>query len=156
MKTQTDYKKLIPTEADMLAFGASLAQVIPAGAVIYLHGSLGAGKTTLTRGMLRGLGYLDKVKSPTYTLVEPYEVAGRSLFHFDLYRLHHANELEHIGIHEYFTENSICIIEWPDKGAPVLPAADLDCFLDFQDQARQLRLHALTTKGEDIIRLCSL
>lgn len=141
------------TEDDMLALGAALAKAVNSGIVIYLNGPLGAGKTTLTRGFLRGLGYESKVKSPTYTLVEPYEVGIRTIFHFDLYRLIHPEELEHMGIREYFTADSVSLIEWPEKGFPLLPRADLACYIEFQEGGREINIEARSGKGEEILRL---
>lgn len=141
-----------PTEADLLIFGESLAKVVPVGATIFLYGQLGAGKTTLTRGFLRGLGFKDKVKSPTYTLVEPYEFDDRQLFHFDLYRLDNPNELEHIGIRDYFSPTHICLIEWPEKGFPFLPQPDLACYISFAHSGRDIRLEANTPLGQGIIK----
>lgn len=135
-----------------LAFGRRLAAGCGAGAVIHLHGNLGAGKTTLVRGFLRGLGHEGAVKSPTFTLVEPYEVGGRRIYHFDLYRLADPEELEYLGIRDYFSEPSaICLIEWPDKGRGVLPAADLDIHLDYQPPGRRVRVRSATSRGSGII-----
>src|ERR1700733_14455647 len=101
---KNDLLKPLPTESDLLTFAGELAETITAGAIIYLSGPLGAGKTTFTRGFLRGLGFQEKVKSPTYAVVEPYDIAGRKVFHFDFYRLKDAKELEYIGIQDYFAE----------------------------------------------------
>lgn len=146
-----NFNKTIATDADMQAFGAELAAAIATGAVVYLQGELGAGKTTLTRGFLQGLGHVGKVKSPTYTLVEPYELGGRHIFHFDLYRLLNAQELTHIGIHDYFFPGTICLIEWPQKGFPVLPPADLTCYIEMRDKSRDIQIEACTILGESIL-----
>jgi tRNA threonylcarbamoyladenosine biosynthesis protein TsaE len=138
---------MINTEEEMLTFGMNLSRHISLGTIIYLHGDLGAGKTTLVRGVLRGLNYNDKVKSPTYTLVESYPVQNATLYHLDLYRLHDAAELAFIGIEEYFSEKSITFIEWPSKGSGFLPAADLECYIDFVGLARKIKLVAHTSKG---------
>jgi len=143
--------KTIELETDMLTLGGELAAAITKGAVIYLHGELGAGKTTLTRGFLQRLGHEGKVKSPTYTLVEPYELAGQHIFHFDLYRLNTAQELEHIGIHDYFFPGAICLIEWPQKGFPLLPPADLACYIEMRGKSRNICIEACTLLGETIL-----
>ncbi|MGZ8136869.1 MAG: tRNA (adenosine(37)-N6)-threonylcarbamoyltransferase complex ATPase subunit type 1 TsaE [Methylococcaceae bacterium] len=105
-------------------FGALLWKSLPAKCLIFLIGDLGAGKTTLVRGYLRAAGFSGAIKSPTYTLVEEYAIADRKIFHFDLYRLVDPEELEWIGIRDYFTEDSVCFIEWPDKGKGFLPEPD--------------------------------
>jgi tRNA threonylcarbamoyladenosine biosynthesis protein TsaE len=105
-------------------FGAKLWAELPSKCLIFLHGELGAGKTTLVRGFLRAAGYTGAVKSPTYTLVEEYTIGGRKIFHFDLYRVADPEELEWIGIRDYFDQDSVCFIEWPDMGQGFLPEPD--------------------------------
>ncbi len=116
-------------EAATLSLGAKLAKAIRPGLVVFLHGDLGAGKTTLSRGLLHGAGFSGRVKSPTYTLVEPYVVSGVDLYHFDLYRFTDAEEWEAAGFREYFNADSICLVEWPEKAAEILPKPDWDIFL---------------------------
>ena len=142
---------LLEDEQATVAMGGVLAQNITQGAVIYLHGDLGAGKTTFTRGVVQGFGHTGKVKSPTYTLVEPYELENQSIYHFDLYRLADPEELEFMGIRDYFNEKSICMIEWPEKGAEFLAAADLELMLEYVAQKRKVSIMAKTQKGEEIV-----
>ncbi|AEF54477.1 tRNA (adenosine(37)-N6)-threonylcarbamoyltransferase complex ATPase subunit type 1 TsaE [Marinomonas posidonica] len=134
-------------EADMEAFGARLSVALRNGGVVYLEGDLGMGKTTLVRGMLRGMGHEGPVKSPTYTIVEPYELADLEVYHFDLYRLGDAEELEFMGIRDYFTEQSLCLIEWAEMGRGILPQADLIVRLGLIRQGRHAVLEATTDKG---------
>ncbi|HUH39211.1 MAG TPA: tRNA (adenosine(37)-N6)-threonylcarbamoyltransferase complex ATPase subunit type 1 TsaE [Spongiibacteraceae bacterium] len=122
-----------------------------AGAVVYLSGPLGAGKTCLSRGLLRGLGYQGAVKSPTYTLVEPYEVAGRRIYHFDLYRLSDPEELEYLGARDYFDGASLCLVEWPERGQGWLPEPDLWIHLRPAADARVAALTAHSPLGREII-----
>ncbi len=135
----------------MLAFAAKLANACDDTVVIFLKGQLGAGKTTFTRGFLRGLGYKGHVKSPTYTLVESYQFEDRTVYHFDFYRLRDPHELEYIGIQDYFREKAVCLIEWPDYGAGMLPAADLVCDIALQTDARDVTLKPQSEKGNFIL-----
>ncbi len=124
----------------MLALGARLARQFPHGGLITLHGDLGAGKTTLVRGLLRELGHTGVVKSPTYTLVEPYRVGGRDIYHFDLYRLADPEELEYMGIRDYLRPDALCLVEWPEQAGDALPAADLRVAIHHQGSARSVSL----------------
>lgn len=153
----------IPDETAMLTLGRLLAQCIRSGCLptsphftIYLHGHLGAGKTTLTRGFLRGMNYMQTVKSPTYTLVESYLCQEIWVHHFDLYRVQHEAELEFIGLQEYFSNDTICLIEWPGHAAHVLPAPDLviDINIDMNNQienTRKVVIHAKTIRGKEVL-----
>ena len=130
------------------ALGQALARTRPAVAVVHLHGDLGAGKTTFSRGILRGLGHSGAVKSPTFTLVEPYELGEVRVFHFDLYRLADPEELEFLGIRDYFEGDALCLIEWPERGAGVLPKADLDITISPHGVGRALQLQAHGARAE--------
>ena len=117
-------------EAAMLKLGVELAPACQAGVIIYLQGPLGAGKTTLVRGILRALGYTGAIKSPTYTLVESYELEQTRFFHFDLYRLRNPQELWDIGLEDYLQPDAVCLFEWPEKAAEILPKADISCTIE--------------------------
>lgn len=129
----------------MERLGARLAAAVGAGAVIFLRGELGAGKTTLVRGFLRALGVKATVKSPTYTLVEPYALDGITVYHFDFYRVQDPAELGHAGVRDYFSQHAICLIEWPERGGGVLPVPDLE--LTFSITAPSARAVAIVAAG---------
>jgi tRNA threonylcarbamoyladenosine biosynthesis protein TsaE len=128
------------------------AEPLLAGAVIYLDGDLGAGKTTFSRGLIRALGHAGAVKSPTYTLVEPYEFFEFPLYHFDLYRLSHPEEVEFLGVDDYFQPPAVCLIEWPDRGKGSLPAADIRLELENEGDGRIIKWHTMTPKGVEIVK----
>lgn len=123
-------KYFIENETAMLELGKQLAQVCRSGMIIFLRGPLGAGKTTLARGILRGLSYAGMIKSPTYTLVESYELQAFTFYHFDLYRLKHPQELLDIGLEDYLHAQAVCLIEWPEKAAKILPKANILCTIE--------------------------
>lgn len=131
--------------------GQVLAACLPDGLVVFLQGNLGAGKTTFVRGLLAALGHRGAVKSPTYTLVEPYDLEGRPLYHFDLYRLGDPEELEYMGGRDYFSEDAVCLVEWPEKAAGALPPADLVLTLEYLQQGRRARWQAGTPKGKAVL-----
>jgi tRNA threonylcarbamoyladenosine biosynthesis protein TsaE len=139
------------TAVAMENLGARLYQVLTPGTVVFLHGQLGAGKTTLVRGLLRAVGHSGAVKSPTYTLVEPYNVNNQRIFHFDLYRLGNAEELDYLGIRDYFDGLALCLLEWPERGAGYLPVADVLVTIVANAAGRQVTLLAGTEKGANML-----
>jgi tRNA threonylcarbamoyladenosine biosynthesis protein TsaE len=141
----------LPDEKAMLAFGADLSVACNEAAVIFFYGNLGAGKTTIARGFLRGKGYSGKVKSPTYTLVEPYEIESQKIFHFDLYRIKNPGELEYIGLQDYVSESAICLVEWPQNGLEELLSADLCIHINSFMDGRQVRVEAVSELGQKIL-----
>ncbi|MCC4117016.1 tRNA (adenosine(37)-N6)-threonylcarbamoyltransferase complex ATPase subunit type 1 TsaE [Aromatoleum toluclasticum] len=143
---------LLDDESDTAAAGAALATALCAGLVIYLRGDLGAGKTTLVRGVLRALGHDGKVKSPTYTLIEPYLVSRLNLYHFDFYRFAVPEEYLEAGLDEYFDGSGVCLVEWPDKAVPYIAAPDLEIRLTVSGPGRRLEALALTEAGRTCIR----
>jgi len=141
----------IVDEQAMERLAAIVANHVPSGLVFYLQGDLGAGKTTFVRGFLRHLGFKGAVKSPTFTLVEPYslQISGKTqeVFHFDLYRLSDPEELEYMGIQDYLDGEAISLIEWPDKGQGILAPPDIMIMIHYQGRSRELELKAISKKG---------
>jgi tRNA threonylcarbamoyladenosine biosynthesis protein TsaE len=135
-----------------LALAQRLAVRLKPGMVIYLHGNLGAGKTTLVRGVLNALGYRGRVKSPTYTLVEPYRIAGLDLRHFDLYRLHDEDEWEAAGFRDEFDGHNIFFIEWPEHALGLIPQADVIIDFEIMAQGRKAEIHANTETGKQCLK----
>jgi len=141
--------------------GRTLAAACPSQCLIFLRGDLGTGKTTLSRGFLRGLGYTGRVKSPTYTLLEPYEIdAGdqspvHQIYHFDLYRLSDPEELTYLGAEDCFAADAVSLVEWPQQGEGMLPSADLEIRLEYRNDGRCARLQAGTDRGHQIMRQLS-
>jgi len=130
----------IEDEAAMMSFGGQVADQFPSGGIVFLNGDLGAGKTTLVRGLLRHLGFEGIVKSPTYTLVEPYKLNDRQVYHFDLYRLGDPEELEYIGGRDYWESDSLCLIEWPEQARGYLPEADLIVDISYRKTGRKIEI----------------
>ena len=160
-------KRFLADEAAMLAFGAGLARAclstdVPdqTSLVIYLQGNLGMGKTTLTRGLLRAMDFQGAVKSPTYTLVEPYRLAQADIYHFDLYRLGDPEELDYMGIRDYFFPDqanklSLCLVEWPDCGEGYLPSADVTITITRDKAGRSLQLSSQSERGASLVKKLS-
>jgi tRNA threonylcarbamoyladenosine biosynthesis protein TsaE len=152
-----NFTRDLADEAATLDFAAALAQAIRPNLTIYLHGDLGAGKTTLVRGLLHALGYVGKVKSPTYTLVESYAIStGQdtrlNIYHFDLYRFNDAEEWEEAGFRDYFNTGSVCLIEWPEKAGAFLPTPDIDISFAIKDEGRKLTVSAHTILGQQCLQ----
>ncbi|HET8849852.1 MAG TPA: tRNA (adenosine(37)-N6)-threonylcarbamoyltransferase complex ATPase subunit type 1 TsaE [Marinobacter sp.] len=146
-------------EAETERLGSELARAVRGaggGVTVFLEGDLGMGKTTLSRGVMRGLGHEGAVKSPTYTLVEPYEHLEPPVYHFDLYRLGDPEELEYMGIRDYFETACFCLIEWPERGHGVLPEPDLDVYLEREGSGRSLVMLARSERGAKLLDMIEL
>ena len=139
-------------ETATLDFGSKIAASLHAGLTIYLVGNLGAGKTTLTRGILHGLGYRHIVKSPTYNLVEIYKISRLYLYHFDFYRFNDYFEWEEAGFREYFNSDTICLVEWPEKAGNLLPTADLQLSFKILETGRSIEISAGTETGKECLK----
>jgi tRNA threonylcarbamoyladenosine biosynthesis protein TsaE len=133
-------EQLVESAQQMMVLGGKIADTFPQGGLVFLHGDLGTGKTTLVRGLLRHLGFTGTVKSPTYTLVEPYDINGRELYHFDLYRLADPEELEYMGVRDYLSSNALCLIEWPEKAQGFLPQENLNIYLHHAGEMRRVNI----------------
>ena len=145
-------KHFLVDESSTDVLGAHLAPLLASGMVIFLSGHLGAGKTSLARAMLRGLGFSGKVKSPTYTLVELYTVSRLNLYHFDFYRFHDPREWDEAGFRDLFNEDNICLVEWPDKAGGLLPAADLTIHLQIRGSGREVEITAGSEQGRTCLK----
>lgn len=140
------------SEEDTDNFAQRLAQNIEFGTVIHLRGDLGVGKTTLCRCLIHALGYQGRVKSPTYTLVEPYPLAQGMLYHFDLYRLSEPSELEYVGYRDYFNPDAICLVEWPEHGGGLLPQPELEIEIQMEGKLRKFHCTAKNAMGERLLK----
>ncbi len=145
----------LPDADAQQAWGAALAAACPGRALVFLEGDLGAGKTTLVRGFLRGRGHTGPVRSPTYTLVEPYELATGSVYHLDLYRLGHGEELEYLGLRDLLAETAVVLIEWPERGDGWLPDPDLRVRIAHCPQGRDLEVQATSAVGAAVLQRLS-
>lgn len=149
-----EQRVFLADEAATEALGRALAAAVKSsrrGATVFLRGNLGMGKTTLSRGVMRGMGHEGAVKSPTYTIVEPYEHLEPMVYHFDLYRLGDPEELEYLGIRDYFGTSSLCLIEWPERGAGILPPPDLQIDLKPEGDGRVAMLQSQTPAGKILV-----
>ena len=141
----------VSTSEAMQAIGASLAKALEGGTLVFLSGGLGAGKTTLVRGLIHALGHDGPVKSPTYTLVESYAFEDLTVYHFDLYRLSDPLELEYMGVQDYFDNQAVCLVEWPERAKGFLPDADIEIVFRFEGEARDVSLVAQSEAGYRIL-----
>jgi len=143
-----EFSVRLPDEAATARLGAALAAGVAPGRALHLRGELGAGKTTLVRGLLRALGYAGRVKSPSYALVEVYMLSSLNLYHFDFYRFRDRSEWISSGFRDYFNPDSICIVEWPERAEGLLAPPDVEVALEFSGPGRDARLTAHTPAGE--------
>lgn len=144
----TSYSHPLPDEAATLTVGRHLAQLLQGHGLVTLQGDLGAGKTTLSRGLIQAMGHQGKVKSPTYTLVEPYELGQHRVLHYDLYRLADPEELEFLGVRDFLDTDTLTLVEWPQRAGKRLPPPDLALDLHIEGSSRILHWQGLTARGE--------
>lgn len=147
------FEKYLAHEQATLDTAAKLAVTLRGRCVVFLEGQLGTGKTTFSRGILHALGHKGSVKSPTFTLVEPYDISGGQVYHFDLYRLTSPEEVEYLGVDDYLNGEYLCLIEWPDKGRNFLPDCDVMVHLKVQGKGRLVRIEGKSEKG---LKICQI
>jgi len=145
----------LKNETETTEVGAKVATCLKGGEIIYLKGELGTGKTTLVRGVLHKLGFTGSVKSPTFTIVEPYSIDNHVIYHFDLYRLDDPEELESLGIRDYCDGQSICFFEWPEKGGNLLPSADINIEMTYLESTREVEFTSKSEVGKIILNQLS-
>lgn len=143
----------LKNEQDTLDLGEKFAELLHDDFNIYLSGELGAGKTTLVRGFLRGLNYKGAVKSPTYTLVEHYKLQKKQIYHFDFYRVTNPYELELAGVRDYFSQKAIRLIEWPKRADKFLPLPDWNCYIMHKNKGREIQIEAHSERGYLMLNL---
>ena len=149
--SEVESRFIIEDEESMVAFGGKLAEALVPLLIITLNGDLGAGKTTLSRGILHGLGHHGAVKSPTYTIVEPYQLDIGSVYHFDLYRVNDPQELDYIGFSDYLDQGALSLIEWPERGEGYLAATDVSIEIEHLTHGRCVSVVALSDKGGNVL-----
>lgn len=144
-------KKFFANEEQLQQWAKKVAQQCSAPVIMFLKGELGAGKTTFARAFIQSLGVKERVKSPTYPIVESYSIEKMKIFHFDLYRIHLANELDELGFDDYFKEAAIVLIEWPERGEGVVPSADIEITFAIKDEGREVAIKVNTERGQAVI-----
>lgn len=147
-----EYSALLPDEAATARLASEVGAAIDDGLVGYLHGPLGAGKSAFARALLQALGVAGRIKSPTYSLVESYPLAGAQAWHLDLYRIADPDELEWLGMDALGEPGAVVLIEWPQRGAGAIPAADLEVFLEYAGSGRRATLRAVSARGERLLK----
>jgi tRNA threonylcarbamoyladenosine biosynthesis protein TsaE len=138
---------------EMHVLGGELAKILQPGTIVYLNGQLGAGKTTLIRSIVAGFGYVGRVKSPSFTLMENYQIGKQQICHYDLYRLQDPEDTELIGMRDSFSRNTICFVEWPERGGGLIAKADIICNIKFATKGRIVELLGISSKGVKMLQM---